>query len=356
MQLKPGVSIIIDGQFGSTGKGLIAGYIGKRVKIDVAVTNAGPNSGHTFIDGDKKVLAFHLPVSGIVNPDKPIMYLCAGSIIDPNILLQEMMDYEGYDLARRLFISPRAAILEQQDYDKENEAGSAQTGLASTRKGVGAALARKVMREATLAGDHPDLVPYVKHHWSVGAWVHNSPEDVILMEVPQGMDLSLNHGLSYPHCTSREVSPAQAMSDLGVHPYHLGDTILTLRTCPIRVGNIYSQDGTILGASGPYWPDQKELSWADVGVEPELTTVTKRPRRIFSWSKYQVQASMQRARPTMVFLNFAQYVDEPELKSMMDFIWSIGKRLDLKLKVIYTGWGPDDADVRVSYTSMDWKP
>lgn len=42
------VNILLDGQFGSTGKGLFAEYISKHNRIDIAITNAGPNAGHTF--------------------------------------------------------------------------------------------------------------------------------------------------------------------------------------------------------------------------------------------------------------------------------------------------------------------
>ena len=70
-------NILIDGQFGSTGKGLLANYIGMFNHIDIAVSNASSNAGHTFYNTDgKKIIVKHLPVSGIINK-RSLIYLCA---------------------------------------------------------------------------------------------------------------------------------------------------------------------------------------------------------------------------------------------------------------------------------------
>ena len=90
--LKPGkLNITIDGQFGSTGKGLLNSYIAAHSTIDVAISNASPNAGHTFDlnDGKGKRTCFHLPVSGVVNSNT-IIYLGAGSMIDPELLGWEL--------------------------------------------------------------------------------------------------------------------------------------------------------------------------------------------------------------------------------------------------------------------------
>lgn len=332
--LKKGrVNILIDGQFGSTGKGLFAGFIANRDRgqITLAASNAGPNAGHTYIDHTRKIVAYHLPIAGIITGAP--MHLCAGAVIDPVKLRQEMEEYHIPE--KQVSIHRRAAVVMPEDEEYEKSDGSAQTRLASTRKGVGRALARKVMREGALASECPLLQPFIG--------IFEMEDQTVFMEVPQGMDLSLNYGLAYPHCTSREVSVSQALSDMGLHPIHLGHVFMTLRTLPIRVGNIGDY------SSGPCWPDQEELSWESVGVEPELTTVTKRPRRIFSWSKMQMRAAMQRARPNYVFLNFAQYVPRFNLENMINQITRAAEDFEIDLKKIYTGWGPKDSDVRESW-------
>ena len=37
-----------------------------------------------------------------------------------------------------------------------------------------------------------------------------------ILEVAQGFELGINHGLQYPNCTSRECSPMQGLSDNGI--------------------------------------------------------------------------------------------------------------------------------------------
>lgn len=48
------LNLLLDGQFGSTGKGLFAHYIGCTNHIDIAISNASSNAGHTFCIGDKR--------------------------------------------------------------------------------------------------------------------------------------------------------------------------------------------------------------------------------------------------------------------------------------------------------------
>jgi adenylosuccinate synthase len=353
MKLSKGVNIIIDGQFGSTGKGLIAGYIGATSRLDLAVSNAGPNAGHTYYTkGGEKLLAYHLPLAGVVNDQEPDIYVCAGAIINPVLLGEELASFAEWGVEKRLFIHPRAAVVEPKDIEYEAPDHSSQTILASTRKGVGRSLARKVMREARLAGEHPNLKKYTSH--SVQNFVEMYADSAtVLMEVPQGMDLSLNHGLAYPYCTSREVCPAQAMSDLGVHPSKMGDVIMSLRTLPIRVGNIYNEAGEEIGNSGPCWPDQTELKWESIGVEPELTTVTKRPRRIFSFSEQQAIIAIRRARPNRFFLNFCNYISRQQVDKILQFLLYVANKEGITVKSIHTGWGPLHNDIREEYNIVE---
>ena len=117
MFIKPGkLNIIIDGQFGSTGKGAISSYIGCKEHIDIAITNASPNAGHTFYRNNKKYITRHLPVSAIFNKRSTI-YLCAGAILDPDILRDEI---DRFDVSEdRLYIHPRAAVISKEDIEFE---------------------------------------------------------------------------------------------------------------------------------------------------------------------------------------------------------------------------------------------
>lgn len=310
------ISIIMDGQFGSTGKGLIAAHIASINDFGIAISTASPNSGHTFSYNGEKRVVNHLPVAGVINPNS-LIYLNAGSVIDLDLLRKEVKDND-IDPSR-VYIHNRAAVISEDDKAAEKDKSSSTTKLASTQKGVGSALASKILRvvgktygEVYETGGL-EFVPVDHSLLNDMLMVNNSA----ILEIPQGFSLGLNSGLSYPYCTSKEVSVAQGLSDCGVHPRRLGKVMMTFRTYPIRVGNIMDGD-KVIGWSGPGYQDQNELSWEDLGVEPELTTVTKRPRRVFEFSMEQYKAAIEINRPDYVFLNFVNYLkDFNQFKEML---------------------------------------
>ena len=324
-------SVVIDGQFGSTGKGLAAAYQCERAEVNwqtvICTTNAAPNAGHTTVLPDgRKFITFHLPTMAVMRPETSI-YLNAGAIIDIDVLRDELRDMGVNPI--RVVIHPNAAMITQEDKDYEKSKTSGATQIASTQKGVGRALARKIMREGVTAKDMAVELN------AMGLRVHAMELNeammmgfAVVVETPQGMGLSVNNGF-HPHCTSREVSVSQSLSDAGIHPSYLYKTLMTARTFPIRVGNIVDDEGKTIGFSGGVYPDQQELSWIDFpNVEPERTTVTKRIRRIFNFSSMQYRDSISRLRPNIVHLGFCDYLlsgyDLDEILVKMDNVhkWS----------------------------------
>lgn len=342
-------SVLIDGQFGSTGKGLAAAYAYMHKKVDseklICVTNAAPNAGHTTVLADgTKFVTFHMPTMGVLSPDSRIV-LNAGAIIDPELLIKEVQDLNVNPA--RVFIHPNAAVITPDDHDAEKDKSSSQTSIASTQKGVGAALANKVARRGKVAKDYysffsefgfrmfdNDINEMMKNHGYA-----------VSIETPQGMSLSLNNGF-YPYCTSREVSVAQSLSDAGISPRSLHKVLMTMRTYPIRVGNIVDENGNMVGWSGPVYDDQMELSWDNFpGVEPERTTVTKRVRRIFTFSNKQFAESLLRLQPDYVHVGFCDYFKSQA--EFEDFVFNTKDiSADIGLDVDYRySFGPSVNDI-----------
>lgn len=331
-------SVLVDGQYGSTGKGLLAAYLASQPqnRVDFAVTNASANAGHwtKFADPDKRdFVCFHIPTFGVVQESAEI-YLNAGAIIDPDILFQEI---ETLGISRRrIKIHPNAAVIEGLDKDLENFKGSYAEAISSTRKGVGSALARKVTRSAGLAKADPRLQEFI------GVVPLNSLLNRgarVSVEVPQGFSLSVD-GPFYPYCTSRNCTVMQGLSDALIHPSFLGSVAMSMRTHPIRVGNLPGQ------SSGDCYDDQEEITFESIGVAPEYTTVTKRMRRIFTWSSQQAYEAVAANRPDLVFLNFCNYVKDPQtldriIQSINHAMCSAGHYAN-----ILTGYGPNVEDVR----------
>lgn len=344
MLRKAKFNINIDGQFGSTGKGVLNAWLAGASPPDICVSNASPNAGHTFIDAAGAAqCCFHLPVAGVILPDRPI-YLCAGSVIDPGVLMTEIENF-GIDPAR-LYIDPRACIVLPEHRAREEEARSGATRLASTRKGVGAALADKIARvegprtAAEFFAGHK-LAKCIRRFDLMAAM---DAGKTVLMEVPQGYGLSLNHGLSYPHCTSRDITVASALNDAGVHPSCLGAVVVSLRSYPIRVGHIV-EDGVTLGQSGPFWPDSQETTWQDLGLAAELTTVTKRPRRVATFSYLQYADMLRHLRPDAVFINFVNYFRHQEqLDALLAGMARVESETGVTPEKIF-GLGPHHKDV-----------
>lgn len=363
--LIPGkASFICGGQFGSEAKGAAAAWVAHQLwsagpidaklrRFDIVTTNAGAQAGHTSIHNGVKKVVFHLPTAPLITPGS-IGYLNAGAIIDLDGLTKEIDEH--WRSFSEFYIHPNAAIITDDCRTVEGRADSAQTAIASTRKGVGEALARKVLRSGisarsampgTLLGDDGSgtMRTVMVHRLDLNNMLarHNKS---MLVEVPQGFGLGLNQRF-YPHCTSRECTPAQAASDAGIHHSLCGPVMLVLRTYPIRVGNIMQDSGIIQGRSGSCYPDQREISWDELGVPPEITTVTKRVRRVFTWSHQQAYEAISATRPTHILLSHVDYLknQQEKLDSYVLSILTVCKAAGVAVPQIFFSTGPTTADV-----------
>lgn len=297
-----GVHAMCDGQFGSTGKGLLAAYLAQQcldAKLDfqAVVSNAGPNSGHTFYYCDEKHVLKQLPTFGVYHylAGKPVqIYLSAGAVINPNILEEELNRYPGIPVK----IHRNAAVIDQDCIDAEQRRGGSIEAIASTQSGTGAAISRKVLR-------YPQAIVQRFDQVMGDALYENFAPGIerMFMEISQGFSLGINQRF-FPHCTSRECTVAQGFADAGIPPRWFAHAYMAVRTFPIRVGNLGEH------SSGGCYPDQVELDWKDIGQRPELTTVTQRERRLFSFSCEQLGHAIVANAPSVLFVNFMNYVDD----------------------------------------------
>lgn len=352
--------LIMDGQWGSCGKGLLAGKLALDRNPDLAVCNFGPNAGHTFITAEGlKLMTRQLPTA-LVNPGT-LLVLGPGSIIDPEVLMAEVEEFDArFDIRKRLLIHERAAVVLPQDRAAE----AVLTSIASTRKGVGAAQVRKLMRVSSaqapaVARDcfaGTDLAENIISSTHYRELLEQSR--LVQIESAQGLELSLNHGSHYPYCTSRDVTPEAILNDVGVASRHLMETAVVVRTYPIRVGNEYAQSGEMLGTSGPVYPDMQELTWEELSARVgrpllERTTVTAKVRRVFTWSPSQFERMLRSAGPCQVMLNFCNYLHPSAqryeeldargrrfIDQVNDLAWEHGSELS------WLGFGPGYSDVQ----------
>lgn len=331
--------MIVDLQYGSCGKGLLAGYLAETLKPDTIITAWSPNSGHTYINAEgRKMVNISLP-NGIVSPNLRQILIGPGSIIDPDRLFEESVQYQDLLGNAMLLIHESAMVV--GDRHRRAEAEYAFK-IGSTMKGVGEALIEKISRRnpACLAGAALMGTPFESSVVSASEYNRAlARSELAIIEGSQGFSLSINQGM-YPYTTSRDCTVHQLLSDCAV-PRKLFDNTRVhgvARTYPIRVANRYDGEGNMIGTSGPCYTDQEEITWDDIGIEPELTTVTKLPRRVFTWSSTQVRDAIHMNGVDDVFLNFANYADDEYLNMCVETIES-------ESSLRWIGYGPTINDI-----------
>src|SRR5688572_29573785 len=107
------VLTIADLQFGSTGKGQIAGSVASIWRPDTVVTAWGPNAGHTYRDGDHKSVHSMLAVSALMESVRSIL-LGLGTVLQIEKLAEEITANKDYLRGKNLVIHPQAMIVTLQ--------------------------------------------------------------------------------------------------------------------------------------------------------------------------------------------------------------------------------------------------
>ncbi|MBI5127870.1 MAG: adenylosuccinate synthetase [Rhodopseudomonas palustris] len=306
------VDVVIGGGYGSEGKGHVAAYLAK--DYDVLIRVGGPNAGHTVSSGSG-VYTYHQLPSGARDTTAKLL-LGPGMTIRVDDLLSEIK--ECGVTHERLFIDPQAMIVEDEDIESEK---GLKEKIASTGRGSGAAAARRILGRKPgairLARDIEALKPYVgdrePYRGSIVANLEKAYRDgcSILLEGTQGSGLSLYHG-PHPYVTSRDTNVAGCLAEAGISPARVRRILMVVRPTPIRVGNPDKEGET----SGPL---KHEVTFAEVAREArldpdevtrqEITSTTKRPRRVgwFEWDQYRKACILN--APTDIVLTFADYID-----------------------------------------------
>lgn len=310
-----GVTIVIGGQYGGEGKGKVTYWFAKERDINIAVRVGGTNSGHTVVDeNNNKFILRQLPTPSVLKNRHCV--LSAGSYIDVDILFKEMKE-TGLD-SDKLLIDENAMIITDSDKELESK-GNLRNEIGSTLSGTGASVIRRVARgkNTTLAKDIDILKPYVV---DAKKYLRSKIQEgqKVIIEGTQGFGLSLLHSPHYPYTTSRDTTASAFLAETGLSPFDVEDIIMAIRTFPIRVeGN----SGTL----------ENEISWDELGQEPELSSVTKKIRRIARFDSEIVKMAIDANRPSKIILNHVDYVSSEKQE---DFIGKIEYEIGQKINFI----------------------
>jgi len=285
------VTVVVGGQFGSEGKGAVAGFLGRKMKRnDLAIRVAGPNAGHTAYDAagqEWKLRA--VPVAAVTSEDCQL-HIAAGSEVDLEVLWKELrsLDDAGHNASRRLTIHPSATLLEPDRHPSQELERGIVGQLGSTGKGIGAARADRIWRTAsTFEQAVMHMGVEGQRHWEPFLGepgtldLHGVSHAVI--EGTQGYGLGLHTGY-YPRVTSSDCRAVDFLAMAGISPWALQvdpiQVIVVARTYPIRVA----------GNSGPLL---RETSWEELGLPQERTTVTNKVRRVGDWDIELLRAAVE---------------------------------------------------------------
>lgn len=372
-------NILVDAAWGSSGKGAAAARLADIHRVENLSSSNFPNAGHTVVispeveggEQFEKIFTFKTLPSGVAvawakREYNPTLWIGPNSGFWGDQLDKEILETETP--FSRLYIHPRAVMMQGRHPEMEAPGGKESTEhISSTMSGAGAAFAEKAMRkkEVVTAGLLGEPISTRHFYEIMDNRLRNG--ETFLHEVSQGFALSINHGTHYPHCTFRDCTPQQAMADFLVNPSGVGDVFLNIRSRPIRVGNNF-RDGKQVGYSGDFYPDQREVTWEEVGqdaemppeviqllAEKERTTVTRKVRRVATQSPMLCQEAARKCGATKLIYNFPQYVHwsahkvrggkealvtlHPKVRMEMD---ALEVACNLKIAMIGTGQQHDD--------------
>jgi adenylosuccinate synthase len=264
-----------------------------------------------------------------------VAVLPAGAIIDPEIFLREVGEL-GLG-PERVIISPFASVITTDDRDAERSSGIIGK-IGSTGSGTGAALVRRIARQAgtRLAGTFDSLKPFVQD--AVGFMRSSLNQNRwIVIEGSQGFGLSLLHGSSYPYATSRDTTAGTFLGEAGLSPVDVKDVTLVLRAHPIRVA----------GNSGPLLNETTwELIARTAGLPDgynELTTATRKIRRVGQFDSVMARRAIEVNNPTRIVLNHFDYVDPDVRRHQFNFnAQAFLKKIesDIDREIDFVGTGP----------------
>lgn len=344
------LTITMDGGWGSSGKGSLASYLWQKHRAPhstFAINAYMSNAGHTIVEDDgTEVLYQCLNSIAHLSGQYEKIYIGPGAAFAKHEILGEI---ELLGMTKKtLGIHPLAAIVTDKDINyergthdfegnKNSIQDSANIRLGSTLHGVGAARARRILRrdDVVLAKDVPELSKFICD-------VSKEVVDRLrrgesgLMEIAQGYTLSV-FSKWYPKTTSRNCTVAAALDDNMIPVKYAGPVAINYRTLPIRVNNnkyMRVSDGKFLtwpeweateegnrkviaGDSGGVYDDQVELSWEEVSEMAgtnifEITSISKLPRRVFTFSKKLLEESMianSTNHEMYISINFLNYID-----------------------------------------------
>lgn len=198
------IDIIVDLQYGDSGKGKVAHFLCKTKKYThVLRYNGGANAGHTIFHKGVKFVTHQVPV-GVFYGVKSI--IGSGCVVDPVELAKEIRELKkgGIDVKGKLFVAKNAQVVTAAHKNEDCK----DKKIGTTKRGIGPAYRDKYARTGIRAEKVKALRPYLIDLYQ--EFQTGKKNFVILAEGAQGFGLDIDWG-DYPFVTSSHCTSAGAL-------------------------------------------------------------------------------------------------------------------------------------------------
>ena len=225
--------VIVDCQYGDTGKGKVAHHLAKSGDYDVVLRyNGGSNAGHTVYHNGVKVVTHQVPV-GVLHGIPSI--IGPGCVVNVPKLREEvkMLNDMGFNTKELLKVDYRAHVVTHDHIEED----SSDEKIGTTKQGIGPAYRDKYGRKGTRIIDyksqfHADLFSIIDIY---DAWFVNRVARSILCEGAQGFHLDIDWG-DYPYVTSSHCTVGAVCLN-GIPPQNIRKVIGVMKAYETYVGN-----------------------------------------------------------------------------------------------------------------------
>lgn len=299
-------AVIVGAQYGDEGKGKVTDILAENADYVVRY-QGGNNAGHTVVV-KSETFKLHLMPSGVIHKKKCM--LANGVVLDPKVLLQELLNLEDKGIEADLVIDPLTSIILPYHnlLDGISESSLKEKMIGTTKRGIGPAYEdkyvrrgirfidllnkdvfrrklhenseykRKIVEKVFGLGYNLDeekvLNEYIRYGEQLKKYLgdvsnivyENIDKCSILFESAQGTFLDIVYG-TYPFVTSSHPISGSVFADVGFPPRAL-NVIGIVKAYTTRVG------------SGPFLSELTDAVGENIRKQGnEYGTTTGRPRR-----------------------------------------------------------------------------
>lgn len=265
--------IVVDLQYGDTGKGKVTHHLLKAGKYTHCIRyNGGGNAGHTIYHNGEKFVTHQVP-AGVFYGIKSI--IGPGCVVNPKKLFEEIeyLENKGISCSDLIKISNNTHIIMEKHLQEDGE----DEKIGTCKTGNGPAYRDKYGRKGIRAELYPSLKEFcIDFHTEL---FDNKNRKHLLLEGAQGFGLDIDHG-DYPYVTSSHCTVAGAL--LNGIPYTTIEKVWGVIKCyETYVGNkkfqpkdlIFEKIQQIGNEYGATTSRKRQVNWLDFELLKKATLI-----------------------------------------------------------------------------------